>query len=49
VFERVKFRECGGELVLGHTFNRHPEEPRACAASRRIAACAFVAILRGSP
>jgi hypothetical protein len=28
---------------------RHPEEPRACAASRRMAASATVAILRGSP
>jgi hypothetical protein len=32
-----------------HTFLRHPEEPRACAASRRIAVSALVAILRGSP
>src|ERR1700710_2899241 len=27
-------------LFSSHTLSRHPEEPRACAASRRTAACA---------
>jgi hypothetical protein len=30
-------------MFLSHTFDRHPEEPHACAASRRIATGALVA------
>ena len=38
----ARLREDNDSLVMPgvfrHTFNRHPEEPRACAASRRTAA-----------
>jgi hypothetical protein len=42
----MKTAAATGCTSTSHTFSPHPEEPRACAASRRMAAGRFVAILR---